>query len=97
MLSQSQHMNIMFFATIQMLINFLACCDIFVLVVMSSMRRWKGGRNVKLEGSDHVPVYMSLVEIPNIQPHNTPPLSTRYCPQVYGCQQTLGASPLLFA
>lgn len=51
--------------------------------------RWKGGGNTKLEGSDHVPVFMSLIEIPEIQLHNTPPLSTRYCPQVRGCQQTL--------
>ncbi|KAL6582771.1 hypothetical protein OROMI_004849 [Orobanche minor] len=44
---------------------------------------------IQLKGSDHVPVYMSLMGIPNIQQHNTPSLSTRYCPEVYGCQQTL--------
>ncbi|XP_022841646.1 DNA-(apurinic or apyrimidinic site) lyase 2 isoform X2 [Olea europaea var. sylvestris] len=76
--------------------SFVLChikeCDILLQFKRwkpGNIPRWKGGRNVKLEGSDHVPVYMSLVEIPNIQPHNTPPLSTRYCPQVYGCQQTL--------
>ncbi|KAL2532408.1 DNA-(apurinic or apyrimidinic site) lyase 2 [Abeliophyllum distichum] len=76
--------------------SFMSChvkeCDILLQFKRwkpGNTPRWKGGRNVKLEGSDHVPVYMSLVEIPNIQPHNTPPLSTRYCPEVYGCQQTL--------
>lgn len=48
--------------------------------------RWKGGRSIKLEGSDHVPVYMSLVEIPEVLEHSTPPLSTRYHPQVFGSQ-----------
>ncbi|XP_075085893.1 DNA-(apurinic or apyrimidinic site) endonuclease 2 [Nicotiana tabacum] len=51
--------------------------------------RWKGGRSIKLEGSDHVPVYTSLVEIPEVLEHSTPSLSTRYHPQVYGSQQTL--------
>ncbi|KAK6148607.1 hypothetical protein DH2020_019519 [Rehmannia glutinosa] len=78
--------------------SFVTChvkeCDI-----LRQFKRWKPGntprhkeikaRNVKLEGSDHVPVYTSLMEIPNVQQHNTPSLSTRYCPQVYGCQRTL--------
>nr|XP_017219513.1 PREDICTED: DNA-(apurinic or apyrimidinic site) lyase 2 isoform X3 [Daucus carota subsp. sativus] len=51
--------------------------------------RWKGGAGIKLKGSDHAPVCMSLDEIPIISQHNTPLLSTRYCPQVEGCQQTL--------
>ncbi|XP_073026528.1 DNA-(apurinic or apyrimidinic site) endonuclease 2 isoform X2 [Primulina eburnea] len=51
--------------------------------------RWKAGRNVKLEGSDHVPVYICLTGIPNIPLHNTPSLSSRYCPEVYGFQKTL--------
>ncbi|KAL3624771.1 hypothetical protein CASFOL_031439 [Castilleja foliolosa] len=80
--------------------SFVIChvkdCDI-----LKQFKRWKPGntprhkdikaRNAKLEGSDHVPVYMSLIEIPEIQQHNTPSLSTRYCPQVYGCQQTLAS------
>lgn len=48
--------------------------------------RWKGGRSIKLEGSDHVPVYMSLVGIREVLQHSTPPLSTRYHPQVFGSQ-----------
>ncbi|PIN08901.1 DNA-(apurinic or apyrimidinic site) lyase [Handroanthus impetiginosus] len=74
-------------------------CHVKECDILTQFKRWKPGstprhkdmkgRNGKLEGSDHVPVYMSLVEIPNIQQHNTPSLSTRYCPQVYGCQQTL--------
>ncbi|CAI9110936.1 OLC1v1011046C1 [Oldenlandia corymbosa var. corymbosa] len=51
--------------------------------------RWKGGKGIKLEGSDHAPVYMTLNEIPNIPQHSTPALSTRYCPQVCGYQQTI--------
>nr|XP_043618416.1 DNA-(apurinic or apyrimidinic site) endonuclease 2 [Erigeron canadensis] len=51
--------------------------------------RWKGEKNIKLEGSDHAPVFVSLTDIPEIPQHNTPSLSTRYCPQVRGCQQTL--------
>lgn len=51
--------------------------------------RWKAGRSVKLEGSDHAPVCVSLFGIPSIQKHSTPSLSTRYSPQVYGNQQTL--------
>ncbi|KAI3451441.1 hypothetical protein Pfo_008106 [Paulownia fortunei] len=77
----------------------LVTCHVKECDILKQFKRWKPGntprhkdiksRNVKLEGSDHVPVYMSLVEIPNIHQHNTPSLSTRYCPQVYGCQQTL--------
>ncbi|KAL3844984.1 hypothetical protein ACJIZ3_002387 [Penstemon smallii] len=75
----------------------LLTCHVKECDILEQFKRWKpgnaprrkGGKNVKLEGSDHVPVYMSLMEIPNIQEHNTPSLSTRYCPQVYGCQQTL--------
>ncbi|XP_042494644.1 DNA-(apurinic or apyrimidinic site) endonuclease 2 isoform X3 [Macadamia integrifolia] len=51
--------------------------------------RWKGGRNTKLEGSDHAPVYISLKEIPNLPQHNTPSLSARYVPGVHGFQQTI--------
>ncbi|XP_075484244.1 DNA-(apurinic or apyrimidinic site) endonuclease 2 isoform X2 [Primulina tabacum] len=51
--------------------------------------RWKAGRNVKSEGSDHVPVYICLRGIPDIPLHNTPSLSSRYCPEVYGFQKTL--------
>lgn len=58
--------------------------------------RWKGGRGIKLKGSDHAPVCMSLNEVPNILQHSTPLLSTRYCPQVEGCQQTLGAMNLYY-
>lgn len=76
--------------------NFVTChveeCDIlgqFKRFKPGSSPRWNGGRSIKLEGSDHVPVWMHLGEIPSIQQHSTPPLSTRYCPQVYGHQQTI--------
>ncbi|XP_057783995.1 DNA-(apurinic or apyrimidinic site) endonuclease 2-like [Salvia miltiorrhiza] len=77
----------------------LITCHVKECDILEQFKRWKPGstprhkeqktRNGKMEGSDHAPVYMSLVDIPNIQKHNTPSLSTRYCPQVYGCQQTL--------
>lgn len=70
------------------------CADRICKFFLFFIGRWKGGRSIKLEGSDHVPVCMSLEEIPNIQQHNTPSLSTRYCPQVYGCQQTIGMNIL---
>lgn len=76
--------------------NFISCHvkDSEILIQFKRWKpgntpRWKGGRSIKLEGSDHVPVCMSLEEIPSVPQHSTPPLSTRYCPQVYGCQQTL--------
>lgn len=77
----------------------LVTCHVKECDILEQFKRWKPGstprhkekktRNGKMEGSDHAPVFMRLVEIPNIQQHNTPSLSTRYCPQVYGCQQTL--------
>ncbi|KAK8471581.1 hypothetical protein PHAVU_003G261600 [Phaseolus vulgaris] len=51
--------------------------------------RWKGGRSIKLEGSDHAPVFMSLHEISEVSLHSTPSLSARYVPMVHGIQQTL--------
>ncbi|KAK7262954.1 hypothetical protein RJT34_30536 [Clitoria ternatea] len=54
-----------------------------------SAHRWKGGRSIKLEGSDHAPVFMTLHEIPEVSLHSTPSLSSRYVPMVHGIQQTL--------
>ncbi|XP_023517127.1 DNA-(apurinic or apyrimidinic site) lyase 2 [Cucurbita pepo subsp. pepo] len=51
--------------------------------------RWKGEQTVKLEGSDHAPVYASLLEIPDTPQHSTPSLSARYNPKIHGLQQTL--------
>lgn len=51
--------------------------------------RWNGGWNVKLEGSDHVPVYTSLEEITDVAEHSTPSLAARYFPMIHGQQQTL--------
>ncbi|CAN1227030.1 DNA-(apurinic or apyrimidinic site) endonuclease 2 [Linum perenne] len=51
--------------------------------------RWKGGLDIKLEGSDHVPVYVTLMHIPDIGQHSTPSLSARYLPMIRGLQQTL--------
>lgn len=51
--------------------------------------RWKEGKSIKLEGSDHAPVFVDLGEISNISEHNTPSLSSRFYPHIYGNQQTL--------
>ncbi|KAF6156630.1 hypothetical protein GIB67_010685 [Kingdonia uniflora] len=75
--------------------NFANChvdeCDIltkFKRWKPESIPRWKGGKN-KLEGSDHVPVFVSLREIPELPDHNTPSLSARYVPKILGVQQTI--------
>lgn len=57
--------------------------------------RWKGERTIKLEGSDHAPVYASLLEIPDTPQHSTPSFSARYNPRIHGLQQTLGRRDLL--
>ncbi|CAL5197486.1 unnamed protein product [Lathyrus oleraceus] len=49
----------------------------------------KGGKSVKLEGSDHAPVILTLMEIPEVSLHSTPSLSARYVPMIHGVQQTL--------
>ncbi|XP_026660187.2 DNA-(apurinic or apyrimidinic site) endonuclease 2 isoform X2 [Phoenix dactylifera] len=51
--------------------------------------RWNGGRSTKLEGSDHVPVYVVLRDIPDLSTHDTPSLAVRYFPEVRGWQQTI--------
>lgn len=51
--------------------------------------KWHGGRSIKLEGSDHIPVYMILNDLPNLPVHSTPPLAVRYIPEVRGWQQTI--------
>ncbi|XP_019446881.1 PREDICTED: DNA-(apurinic or apyrimidinic site) lyase 2 [Lupinus angustifolius] len=79
--------------------SFLSChvkeCDILMHYKRckpestQSAQRWKGGRSIKLEGSDHAPVFMTLNEIPEVSLHSTPSLSARYVPMVHGLQQTL--------
>ncbi|GJN34479.1 hypothetical protein PR202_gb23142 [Eleusine coracana subsp. coracana] len=50
---------------------------------------WNGGRSIKLEGSDHIPVYILLKEIPELAVHNIPPSAARYLPEVRGRQQRI--------
>ncbi|XP_021864844.2 DNA-(apurinic or apyrimidinic site) endonuclease 2 [Spinacia oleracea] len=77
----------------------LAVCHVEECDIMTHFRRWKpgissrwkGGRATKLEGSDHVPVFVTLKEITEIQIHNTPPLSARYMPEIRGSQQTIAS------
>ncbi|KAL6846698.1 hypothetical protein ACP4OV_024146 [Aristida adscensionis] len=50
---------------------------------------WQGGRSIKLEGSDHIPVYILLKEIPELPAHNIPPSAARYLPEIRGRQQSI--------
>lgn len=63
---------------------------------MNKLYRWKGGLGIKLKGSDHVPVFTSFDDLPDIPKHSTPPLASRYLPMIFGFQQTLGTRKLLF-
>ncbi|GAA0169849.1 hypothetical protein LIER_24237 [Lithospermum erythrorhizon] len=76
--------------------NFLTChvedCDILVQFKRwksENGTRWKEGRSIKMEGSDHAPVFVDLVNMPSVSKHNTPSLSSRFYPHIYGNQQTL--------
>ncbi|XP_010446826.1 PREDICTED: DNA-(apurinic or apyrimidinic site) lyase 2-like isoform X1 [Camelina sativa] len=77
--------------------SFLAChvkeCDILTEYKRfkdeNMSTRWKGGLGTKLKGSDHVPVFTSFDDLPDIPAHSTPPLASRYLPMIYGFQQTL--------
>jgi hypothetical protein len=64
--------------------------------MIRSAQNWKGGQSVKLEGSDHAPVLLTLMEIPEVSLHNTPSLSARYVPMIRGVQQTLGTKTLFY-
>ncbi|KAL5821198.1 hypothetical protein ACOSQ3_023080 [Xanthoceras sorbifolium] len=76
--------------------NLLTChvkdCDILIEYKRwkaGNTPRWKGGLNIKLEGSDHAPVYTSLEEVSEIPQHSTPSIASRYLPMICGLQQTL--------
>ncbi|KFK30237.1 hypothetical protein AALP_AA7G235300 [Arabis alpina] len=79
--------------------SFLAChvkeCDILTEYKRfkneNMPTRWKGGLGVKLKGSDHVPVFISCDDLPDIPEHSTPPLASRFLPMIYGFQQTLAS------
>ncbi|XVF15914.1 hypothetical protein REPUB_Repub09cG0197500 [Reevesia pubescens] len=62
------------------------CSHVFICLASC---RWKGGWNIKLEGSDHAPVYTSLVDIPDVSQHSTSSLAARYLPMIHGLLQTL--------
>ncbi|OQU89831.1 hypothetical protein SORBI_3002G278000 [Sorghum bicolor] len=73
------------------------CCHVEECEIMNHFKRgnsenlskWKGGRSNKLEGSDHIPVYILLKEIPELPVHNIPPSAARYLPEVRGRQQSI--------
>ncbi|KAJ6997069.1 hypothetical protein NC653_013596 [Populus alba x Populus x berolinensis] len=64
-------------------LSFLCCLNLSML--------WKGGWGIRLEGSDHAPVYTSLEES-MIFPHIALRLYLPdiYLPMIHGVQQTLG-------
>lgn len=43
-----------------------------------------------MEGSDHVPVYVILRDVPDLPAHSTPSIAVRYIPEVRGWQQSIG-------
>lgn len=73
------------------------CCHVEECEIMNHFKRgnsenlskWKGGRSSKLEGSDHIPVYILLKEIPELPVHNIPPSAARYLPEIRGRQQSI--------
>ncbi|WVZ65689.1 hypothetical protein U9M48_015009 [Paspalum notatum var. saurae] len=73
------------------------CCHVEECEIMNHFKRgnsenlskWKGGRISKLEGSDHIPVYIILKDIPELPIHNVPPSAARYLPEVRGRQQSI--------
>ncbi|KAL8160508.1 hypothetical protein V2J09_002045 [Rumex salicifolius] len=76
--------------------DFVTChveeCDIMLQYRRwkpGTVPRWKAGKSIKLEGSDHVPVYAVLSKLQDCPMHNTPSLSTRYIPGIRGSQQTI--------
>ncbi|VVB10092.1 unnamed protein product [Arabis nemorensis] len=79
--------------------SFLAChvkeCDILTEYKRfkneNMPTRWKGGLGIKLNGSDHVPVFTCFDDLPDIPEHSTPPLASRFLPMIYGFQQTLAS------
>ncbi|KAL2654012.1 hypothetical protein R1flu_022140 [Riccia fluitans] len=54
-----------------------------------SLPRWHGGRTLKLEGSDHVPVFVELKEQRDVELHEVPSLAARFMPELRGRQQNL--------
>jgi hypothetical protein len=74
-------------ACLYIYIYMLACSCVYQWVCLHAantiafftwLHRWKGGWGIRLEGSDHAPVYTSLEEIHDIPTHSTLPLSARY-------------------
>ncbi|KAH9307712.1 hypothetical protein KI387_035623, partial [Taxus chinensis] len=53
--------------------------------------KWHGGRSLKLEGSDHAPVYIKFREMPDVAVHNVPAFAARYMPEVSGRQQSIAS------
>ncbi|MCO5601456.1 hypothetical protein L7F22_055579 [Adiantum nelumboides] len=69
-------------------------CDIMVEFKRfkeDSVPRWSGGRTMKLEGSDHAPVFLLLKEQPPVKPHDVPTFAVRFLPQLRGRQQSIHA------
>ncbi|KAJ7561159.1 hypothetical protein O6H91_03G016700 [Diphasiastrum complanatum] len=78
--------------------DFVTCevddCDIltqFKRWKSDSLPRWLGGSTVKLDGSDHAPVYVQLKPQPPLPRHDVPALAARFMPEIRGRQQSLAS------
>ncbi|KAL3685995.1 hypothetical protein R1sor_004017 [Riccia sorocarpa] len=61
----------------------------FIRAKPDTLPRWHGGRTLKLEGSDHVPVFVELKRQSELEAHEVPSLAARFMPELRGRQQDL--------
>lgn len=66
----------------------LFSCPMFINV--EACFRRGGEKTQKLDGSDHVPVYVQLRPQPPLEQHDVPPLAARFMPEIRGRQQSIG-------
>lgn len=69
-------------------------CDIlleFKRFKADSVPRRGGEKTQKLDGSDHVPVYVQLRPQPPLEQHDVPPLAARFMPEIRGRQQSIAS------
>ncbi|GBG74299.1 hypothetical protein CBR_g18710 [Chara braunii] len=75
-------------------------CEFLHCEIMTALKRWKGGGAdgpdaatkwgaIKLEGSDHVPVYAVLKDQKGCGLHRVPSSAARYMPEIRGRQQNI--------
>eukprot|EP00249_Psilotum_nudum_P004508 c18018_g1_i1 orf=1074-3002(-) len=72
-------------------------CEVRDCDILDTFKRFKPGslprkgsrRNLKLDGSDHVPVFVLLKQQSPVEPHFVPPLAARFSPGFRGRQQSI--------